>query len=92
MQFGRVVVAVGRQSKIDCNHLLVSRPPPQLTDLPGCEPSGSNCPFLVGKEELLDFHSDFQVGAGWERKGSGMLGESKSGSICLIFTRREDLV
>ena len=60
MQFGQVV-AVGRQSKIDCNHLLVSRPPPQLTDLPGCEPSGSNCPFLVGKEELLDFHSNFQV-------------------------------
>ena len=61
MQFGQVVVAVGGQSKIDCNHLLVSRPPPQLTDLPGCKPSGSNCPFLVGKEELLDFHSDFQV-------------------------------
>ena len=69
MQFGQVVVAVGRQSKIDCNHLLVSPPPPQLTDLPGCEPSGSNCPFLVGKEELLDFHSDFQVLVG---RGRGL--------------------
>ena len=61
MQFGQVVAVVGRQSKIDCNHLLVSRPLPQLTDLPGCEPSGSNCPFLAGKEELLDFHSDSQA-------------------------------
>ena len=69
MQFGQVVVAVGWQSKIDCNHLLVSRPPPQLTDLPGCKPSGSNCPFLVGKEELLDFHSDFQVLVG---RGRGL--------------------
>ena len=68
MQFGQVV-AVGRQSKIDCNHLLVSPPPPQLTDLPGCEPSGSNCPFLVGKEELLDFHSNFQVLVG---RGRGL--------------------
>ena len=69
MQFGQVAVAVGWQSKIDCNHLLVSRPPPQLTDLPGCKPSGSNCPFLVGKEELLDFHSDFQVLVG---RGRGL--------------------
>ena len=68
MQFGQVTV-VGQQSKIDCNHLLVSRPPPQLTDLPGCKPSGSNCPFLVGKEELLDFHSDSQV---LVRRGSGL--------------------
>ena len=52
-------------------------------DLPGCKPSGSNCPFLVGKEELLDFHSNFQVLVG--------IG-SKSGSICLVFTRREELV